>query len=100
MNEFFKTSQIINDTQTIFSKIASYIYFCNKINIELNIENLSNVKGLSEFITSYKPFNTDYLITSEGKTDIRDKKENKFKLNEFKKNIKNIIQSNIINYET
>lgn len=97
MSEFFKTSQIINDTQTLFNKISSFLYFCKKVNIDLNIEKLTDVKGLSEFISSYTPFQTDYLITESGEMNIVNKKENSLKLEEFKKSIKNLIKNNILN---
>ena len=98
LNTFFKTSQILNDTQIIFTKIASFIYFAKRLNIELDLDNLSEVKGLQDFIQSYNPFSTDYIITSE-ETEIRDKKQNIIKFEEFKKNVKNIVESNILTNE-
>lgn len=98
LNTFFKTSQILNDTQVVFTKIASFVYFSKKLGIEVDLNKLSEVKGLQDFVQSYEPFSTDYIVTSE-ETEIKDKKQNEIKFEEFKRNIKNIVESKIFTNE-
>ena len=95
LKEFYKTSQILNDTQILFTKVASFIYFTKKTNQDIDISKLSNVKGLSEFVSSYEPFQTDFIKTSE-KLEQRNMDENNKKFQEFKRSIKIMIENNLI----
>lgn len=97
---FYQMSQVINDTQTLFSEVASFIYFCNKIGIGLETKSTYDIKGLGEFIEVYKPFDLDYNITSEGELEVKNEKENKLKFENFSKNIKNLVKSKILTDES
>ena len=95
LKEFYKTSQVLNDTQILFTKVASLIYFSKKTNQDLDISKLSNVKGLSEFVSTYEPFQTDYIKTSE-KLEQRNIDEDNKKFQEFKRSIKIMVENNLI----
>lgn len=95
MRIFFKISQIMNDTQIIFTEIASFLNFAKKSNIEVNIDKFNEVQGLSGFIAIYEPFGTDYNIDEKGEVQVRNEKENNEKFSNFAKNLKNIIKSKI-----
>lgn len=97
MDSFYKTSQVLNDTQILFTKLASFIYFCKKINIELDLSEVIQIKGMSDFLSIYEPFATDNTIDEEGEFKIKDLKKDAFKSKEFKKNIANMIRENIPN---
>lgn len=97
MQEYFKISQIMNDNQISFNKIASYLEFCSKIGIELDLTKLSEIQGLTEFISNFKPFETDFIKTSEGKLEIKNLELNKNKFKNFKENIINILKMGLIN---
>lgn len=97
MQEYFKISQIMNDNQISFNKIASYLEFCSKIGIELDLTKISEIKGLTEFISNFKPFETDFIKTSEGKLEIKNIELNKNKFKNFKENILNILKMGLTN---
>jgi uncharacterized protein YeaO (DUF488 family) len=97
MQEYFKISQIMNDNQITFNKIASYLEFCSKIGIKLDLTKLSEIQGLTEFISNFKPFETDFIKTSEGKLEIKNLELNKNKFKNFKENIINILKMGLIN---
>lgn len=97
MDSFYKTSQVLNDTQILFTKLASFIYFCKKINIELDLSEVIQIKGMSDFLSIYEPFTTDNTIDEEGEFKIKDPKKDVVKYKEFKKNIVNMIRENIPN---
>lgn len=91
MKIFFQISQVINDTQISFNKIASLNYFAKKLDIEINPEIFSEVKGLTEFISVFEPFMTDYIINEEDELEVINKETNDLKFENFQKNIKNIV---------
>ena len=62
MMKYFKASQGQLDNQVMFTKIASFIYFCKQTNIELDLSKLSEVERLVEFVSVYSPFETDYIV--------------------------------------
>lgn len=84
MNQYFESSQIIVDSQLIFQKIASFVYFTKILGIELDLSELSTVNGLLEFVTNYRPFDTDYVVTPEGDLKEKNKKDSDLKFNEFR----------------
>lgn len=92
----YQMSQIINDTQTIFTKVSSLLYFCKKLDIEIETENIYEIKELGKFIENHKPFSLDYNITEEGDLEIINEKDNKIKYDSFSKNIKNLAKNKIL----
>ena len=92
LTEFFKISQIINDNQILFNKIASYIDFCKKIEIDLDMSKLPDINGLTKFISNFSPFETDFIVTSDENIEIKNKKENEIKFKSFKDNLLNILK--------
>ena len=95
MDSFYRTSQVLNDTQILFSKIASFIYFCKKIKIDLDLSEVIQIKGMSDFLSIHEPFSTDNTVDTDGEFKIKDPKKDELKLKEFKKNIFNLIKENI-----
>ena len=89
--EYFKSSQVMLDVQTVFTKLASFVYFCKNTNVELDLENIGEVSGLANFVSNFVPFNTEY-ITSEGGIKEKNVKQFKSKFEEFKKSISTVIR--------
>lgn len=89
--EYFKSSQVMLDVQTIFTKLAAFVYFCKNTNVELDLENIGEVSGLANFVSNFVPFNTEY-ITSEGGLKEKNVKQFKSKFEEFKKSIGTVIK--------
>lgn len=87
LREYFQSSEILIDSQIIFQKIASFIYFTKALKIELDLEPLSQVNGLLDFITNHKPFETRSIITPEGELQEKNNKVSDAKFKEFKLNI-------------
>jgi len=89
--EYFKASQVMLDIQTVFTKVASFIYLCKHIDIELDLSKVKEVNRLADFISSYIPFNTEFVTDSEG--NIKEKKSKEFnkKFVEFKNSIGKVI---------
>jgi hypothetical protein len=83
---YFKSSQGLADVQTIFSKIASFIYFCKHIGVELDVSKTSEVENLNQFISVYKPFETEFVIV-ENNLKEKDQKRFKEKFAAFKNSI-------------
>ena len=50
---------------------------------------------MSEFVSSYEPFQTDFIKTSE-KLEQRNLDENNKKFKEFKRSIKIMVENNLI----
>lgn len=89
--EYFKSSQVMLDVQTTFTKLASFVYFCKNTNVELDLEKIGEVNGLANFVSNFNPFNTEY-ITSEGGLKEKNVKQFKSKFEEFKKSIGTVIK--------
>lgn len=70
----YKVSAVINDAQTAFKKVSEFIFFCKNIEIELDISELSDAQGLSEFVTKYIPYDLNTSVNENG--DVEVKKEN------------------------
>lgn len=89
--QYFKSSQVMLDVQTVYGRLASFIYFCKHIDLELDLSKLTDINGLANFISTYVPFNTEYITTSEG--DIKEKNSKEFnkKFEEFKKSLGKVI---------
>lgn len=90
MDQLYNISMVIGNTQILFTKVASILYIGKHIGTQLDIEKLSEVQGLTEFVSNYIPFNTDFTTTSEGELEIKNKKENIEKRKEFEVRIKAI----------
>lgn len=86
LGNYFKTSQISTDNQTIFNKISLFIKICDQLGIELDKSNLNNVKGLVEYVANNSFNNTDYIVVEDNLVP-RDSKANIDKFNEFKKSL-------------
>lgn len=90
MNKIFTASVFMADTKTIFQKIASFVYFMDKSDIELNLENLNKVKGLSAFVSEHTPFEFRTVEESEGIYKVKEDEVNTQILNNFKKSFNTI----------
>lgn len=89
--EYFKASQVMLDVQTIYNKVASFIYFCKYTHVELDLTRLEEMTSLANFIASFVPFNTEFITTSEGEIKEKNNKEFQRKFIDFKKAIGNVI---------
>lgn len=83
---YFKNSQIMLDTTTMFNKVASFIYFQSKLGNELDLSKLTEVDRLAEYISNNKPFTVDFIVQEDSLSE-RDKKELEKKFEMFKENI-------------
>lgn len=88
--KYFKASQGQLDNQTMFMKIASFIYFCKQINLELDLDRLSEVEGLINFISVYQPFSTEYIVEENTLKEKNISKTNS-KFKEFKNSLNKAI---------
>lgn len=95
LESLFKTSQLINDNQVQFDKVASFVYFCSKLKIELDLSKISEINGLNKFVINFKPFETDNVKGNNDELEIKNKKENDSKFKSFKDNFLNILNINI-----
>lgn len=50
---YYKFGIISNDYKIQRSKLLDFVYFCNILNIEIDISNIKNTKGLLEFSKEY-----------------------------------------------
>jgi hypothetical protein len=89
--EYFKASQVMLDVQTVFTKVASFIYLCKHIDIELDLSKIQEVNRLADFISTYIPFNTEFVTNSEGNIKEKQSKEFNKKFAEFKNSIGKVI---------
>ena len=64
---YYNFGIISNDYKIQRSKLLDFIYFCNILNIEIDISNIKNTKGLLEFSKEYLPYKTFNIITPEKK---------------------------------
>jgi hypothetical protein len=95
LRKYFESSQILIDSQILFQKISSFIYFSKILQIDLDLSILNEVNGLLDFISNYKPFETSAILTSEGQIQEKNKKVEDKKFEQFKINLKKT--RNIIN---
>lgn len=88
---YYKSSQVMLDVQTIFTKVASFIYFCKHIDIELDLNKVNEIGPLANYISNYIPFNTEFITNSDG--ELKEKKSKEFdkKFGEFKNSIGKVI---------
>lgn len=70
IEDLLKSSLIINDLKTSFEKVADFLYFCNKLDIEIDKSVLGDVSGLSSFVTSYNPYESNTSVNSNGELNI------------------------------
>lgn len=89
--DYFKSSQVMLDVQTTFTKVASFIYFCKHIDIELDLTKVNDIGNLANFISNYVPFNTEFVTNSEGEIKEKQSKEFNKKFAEFKNSIGKVI---------
>jgi hypothetical protein len=90
--EYFKSSQVMLDIQTIYNKLASFVYFCKNTGVDLDLEKMNEVNGLTNFVSNITPFNTEYITTSEGGIKEKNIKQFKSKFEEFKKSLGIVIK--------
>jgi hypothetical protein len=95
LRKYFESSQVLIDSQVLFQKISSFIYFSKILQIELDLSILNEVNGLLDFVSNYKPFETSAVLTSEGQLQEKNKKIEDKKFEQFKANLKKT--RNIIN---
>ena len=86
---YYKFGIISNDYKIQRSKLLDFVYFCNILNIEIDISNIKNTKGLLEFSKEYLPYKTFNIITPEKKIKV----ENLEYYNERKKDFIKILLS-------
>lgn len=90
LREYFQSSQSLADIQNVFAKVASFIQFCKILEIELDLSKVSEVENLTQFISVYQPFDTDYIV-SENSLKEKDKKRTDQKFEAFKQSISTAI---------
>lgn len=71
---YYKFGIISNDYKIQRSKLLDFVYFCNILNIEIDISNIKNTKGLLEFSKEYPPYKTFNIITPEKKIKVENLK--------------------------
>jgi hypothetical protein len=89
--EYFKSSNVALDVQKVFDKLASFIYFCKHIEIELDLTKLTEINSLANFISSFTPYKTE-LIVSDGELKEKNSKEFQKKFIAFKNSIEQATQ--------
>ena len=75
------------DVQAIFMKLASFIYFCKHLEIELDLTKVKDVPNLPVFIANFVPFNTEFFTNSEGEIKEKQSKEFNKKYEVFKSSV-------------
>lgn len=90
--DYFKISQISLDLHNIFTEIGSFIHFCKKIGVELDLSVLNKSDKLVSFITNFQPFKLEFIPNEEGVLVEGNKKNIDVKFNEFKKSINRAIK--------
>ena len=89
---YFKISQISLDLHNIFTEIGSFIHFCKKIGVELDLSVLNKSDKLVSFISNFQPFKLEFIPNEEGVLVEGNKKNIDVKFNEFKKSINRAIK--------
>ena len=90
--DYFKISQISLDLHNIFTEIGSFIHFCKKIGVELDISVLNKSDKLLSFVSNFQPFNLEFIPNEDGVLVEGNKKNIDVKFNEFKKSINRAIK--------
>ena len=90
--DYFKISQISLDLHNIFTEIGSFIHFCKKIGVELDISVLNKSDKLLSFVSNFQPFKLEFIPNEEGVLVEGNKKNIDVKFNEFKKSINRAIK--------
>lgn len=68
LNLYYSVSVMSNDVNIISKKIADLIYFSKILNIDLDIEGLSDINGFMSFLKDYTPYETTHILTPEKQT--------------------------------
>ena len=90
--DYFKISQISLDLHNIFTEIGSFIHFCKKIGVELDISVLNKSDKLLSFVSNFQPFKLEFIPNEDGVLVEGNKKNIYAKFNEFKKSINRAIK--------
>ena len=90
--DYFKISQISLDLHNIFTEIGSFIHFCKKIGVELDLSVINKSDKLVSFISNFQPFKLEFIPNEEGVLVEGNKKNINAKFNEFKKSINRAIK--------
>lgn len=91
---FFDASAAINDTKTSYAKLSSFIDFCKKLGIDIDITVIQDVKGFEAFIGNYEAF--PVLTVKKGDSYVVDNSDRQKLLDSFKKNFdiaRNVIRN-------
>ena len=81
--DYFKISQISLDLHNIFTEIGSFIHFCKKIGVELDISVLNKSDKLLSFVSNFQPFKLEFIPNEDGVLVEGNKKNIDAKFNEF-----------------
>ena len=90
--DYFKISQISLDLHNIFTEIGSFIHFCKKIGVELDLSVLNKSDKLLSFVSNFQPFKLEFIPNEDGVPVEGNKKNIDAKFNEFKKSINRAIK--------
>ena len=90
--DYFKISQISLDLHNIFTEIGSFIHFCKKIGVELDLSVLNKSDKLLSFVSNFQPFKLEFIPNEDGVLVEGNKKNIDAKFNEFKKSINRVIK--------
>ena len=90
--DYFKISQISLDLHNIFTEIGSFIHFCKKIGVELDLSVLNKSDKLLSFVSNFQPFKLEFIPNEDGVLIEGNKKNIDAKFNEFKKSINRAIK--------
>lgn len=90
--DYFKISQISLDLHNIFTEIGSFIHFCKKTGVELDLSVLNKSDKLLSFVSNFQPFKLEFIPNEDGVLVEGNKKNIDAKFNEFKKSINRAIK--------
>ena len=90
--DYFKISQISLDLHNIFTEIGSFIHFCKKIGVELDLSVLNKSDKLLSFVSNFQPFKLEFIPNEDDVLVEGNKKNIDAKFNEFKKSINRAIK--------
>lgn len=85
--DYFKISQISLDLHNIFTEIGSFIHFCKKIGVELDLSVLNKSDKLLSFVSNFQPFKLEFIPNEDGVLVEGNTKDIDAKFKEFKKSI-------------
>lgn len=89
--QIFEISAFVNDAKTSFQKIAIFLFFMEKLGIEIDTSSTNNIKGLIEFISEYKPFDFRTVENVDGITELKNDETNAEVYKNFKQNFKTML---------